>query len=316
MTNTADTIARELRRLRSEGLSEVFLSEESIDLIQSLNQSASETSSMQRATPSKGELGVERTGPDPTLLTNSIGNRNEPGNSVALASANGNRSNNQTLPDHPEAYQLPEGSASEQLKWLQNRVKNCVTCNDHLAADGKVVFGEGLPEADIFFCGEAPGADEAISGRPFVGKAGQLLTKIISAMGLDRSQVYIANILKWRPEHDKPYGNRPPTREEMRFCLPYLISQIEIVNPKVIVALGKTAVDGLIGHDPKRKMGTIRGTFLEFNEIPVMATFHPSYLLRNGTLRTKRLVWEDLLQVMTLCNLPISERQKNYFLPK
>lgn len=135
-------------------------------------------------------------------------------------------------------------------------------------------------------------------------------------MGLARDQVYITNILNWRPRHDKPYGNRPPTSEEMRFCLPYLKAQISVVQPKVIVALGNTAVSGLLGPDPGRKMGKIRGTWQAFEDIPMMITFHPSYLLRNGTLKTKRMVWEDMLQVMEKCGLPITTRQRNFFLPK
>ncbi|NBB78203.1 MAG: uracil-DNA glycosylase [Verrucomicrobia bacterium] len=220
------------------------------------------------------------------------------------------------LPDEPPQIALPEGNASTRLAFLRNKVAECPTCNAHLNPGGKIVFGSGNPSADIFFCGEAPGADEEKMGEPFVGKAGQLLDKIISAMGLAREEVYIANILNWRPQHDKPYGNRPPTLEEMRFCLPYLEAQIDVVRPQVIIALGNTAVTGLLGPDPKRKMGAIRGTWAQFKKIPMMITFHPSYLLRNGTLKTKRMVWEDMLAVMEQCNFSISDRQRGFFLPK
>ena len=135
-------------------------------------------------------------------------------------------------------------------------------------------------------------------------------------MGLTSERVYTTNILKWRPEHNKPYGNRPPTLDEMRFCLPYLKAQIEIIQPKVIVALGNTTVSGLFGHDPERKMAAVRGTWEQFEAIPVIITFHPSYLLRNGTLKTKRIVWEDMLQVMEKCSLEISDQQRGFFLPK
>ena len=219
------------------------------------------------------------------------------------------------LPGSPQ-LEIPHGDAAKQLKWLHDRVLACQVCQKHLSEHGKIVFGTGSPEADVFFCGEAPDADEEREGEPFVGKAGQLLTKIISAMGLSRESVYIANILKWRPEHDKPYGNRPPTLDEMRFCLPYLKAQLEIIQPKVIVALGNTALSGLIGHDPDRKMGAVRGTWQNFENTPVMITFHPSYLLRNGTLKTKRMVWEDMLQVMEKCSLDISDKQRGFFLPK
>ena len=180
----------------------------------------------------------------------------------------------------------------------------------------KIVFGTGSSQADIFFCGEAPDADEEREGEAFIGKPGQLLSKITSAMGLSSENVFTTNILKWRPEHNKPYGNRPPTLDEMRFCLPYLKAQIKIIQPKVIVALGNTTVSGLLGHDPARKMGSVRGTWGQFETIPVMITFHPSYLLRNGTLKTKRMVWEDMLQVMEKCSLKISDQQRGFFLPK
>ncbi len=212
--------------------------------------------------------------------------------------------------------QLPEGSQSEQMQWLRQTVLDCPTCREHSGATGKVVFGEGSVEADLFFCGDAPGEDEARSGRPFVDKAGELLEKIISAMGLPRDQVYMANIMKWRPEHDKPFVNRSPTAEEMSFCLPYLQAQIKIVQPKVLIALGNTAISGLLGPDPARRMGAIRGTWQTLEGTPLMATYHPSYLLRRDDSATKRQAWEDMLEVMEKVGLPISQRQRAYFLPK
>lgn len=132
-------------------------------------------------------------------------------------------------------------------------------------------------------------------------------------MGLKREDVYISNIMNWRPEVSTPFGNRPPTQEEMTFCLPYLKAQLEIVQPKVIVALGATAVNGLLGANKNRKMGDVRGQWFEFQNLPLMITFHPSYLLRNDTLRTKRLVWEDMLKVMERLNLSISNKQRAFF---
>lgn len=214
----------------------------------------------------------------------------------------------------PPAVDLPRGEAVERMAWLRQRVLGCPVCKAHVKPGKAIVFGVGSVEADIFFCGEAPGAEEEARGEPFVGPAGQLLTKIIAAMGLSRDAVYIGNIMNWRPEMPTSVGNRPPTTEEMAFCLPYLRAQVEIVSPKVIVALGKTAVDGLLGPDPKRKMGRVRGKWAEFQGIPLLPTFHPSYLLRNGTLRAKRMVWEDMMLVMERVGLPLSERQRRYFL--
>jgi DNA polymerase len=163
------------------------------------------------------------------------------------------------------------------------------------------------------FIGEAPGADEDARGEPFVGRAGQLLTKIIETMGFKRGDVYIANVLKCRP--DMPVGisgNRPPTREEMQTCLPYLAQQIEIIQQKVLVALGATAVEGLLGT--RGTMRDMRGRWHSYCQTPLMITYHPSYLLRNQALTEKRKVWEDMLQVLERMDRPISEKQRNYFL--
>lgn len=162
------------------------------------------------------------------------------------------------------------------------------------------------------FIGEAPGADEDARGEPFVGRAGQLLTRIIETMGFTRSEVYIANVLKCRPDMPRgSSGNRPPTLAEMQTCLPYLAEQIEIVQPKVLVALGATAVEGLLGtRGPMREM---RGRWHSHQETPLMITYHPSYLLRNQAPAEKRKVWEDMLQVLERLERPISDKQRNYF---
>lgn len=219
----------------------------------------------------------------------------------------------QTLPSNPKVI-LPEGGKLEKYEWLKHKVLNCEECKKHVRPGKKIVFGIGNVDADILFCGEAPGADEETLGEPFVGRAGQLLTKIILAMGVSRNDVYIANIMNWRPEMPTTVGNRPPTQEEMEFCLPYLLAQIEIVQPKVIIALGATAVSGLLGHDPTRRMRDVRGKWATVANTPLMVTFHPSYLLRNNTKAAKRTVWEDMLEVMKRLNMAISEKQQNYFL--
>jgi DNA polymerase len=210
-------------------------------------------------------------------------------------------------------FTLPEGDKQTRWDWLRNHVLNCPVCKTHVKPEKQVVFGVGNLDADIFFCGEAPGADEEIEGEPFVGKAGQLLTKIIQAMGLKRSDVYIGNIMNWRPEMPTAVGNRPPTPDEMAVCLPYLKAQVEIVRPKVIVALGNTAVTGLLGQDSKRRLTDIRGTWMEFEGITLLPTYHPSYLLRYASPEIKRLVWEDMMNVMERVGLPISEKQRGFF---
>jgi uracil-DNA glycosylase len=206
------------------------------------------------------------------------------------------------------------GELEQAIDELRTQVLACTKCANLVAFRHTVVFGVGNPKAELMFVGEAPGADEDMQGEPFVGRAGELLTKIIQTMGFQRSEVYIANVLKCRPDIPPGSPNRQPTETEMETCLPYLRRQIELIEPKVIVALGTTAMRGLFGTvEPMREL---RGRWHEFNSIPVMATFHPSYLLRNQPLSVKRKTWEDMLQVLERLGRPITERQKNYFLAR
>ena len=204
-------------------------------------------------------------------------------------------------------------SKAEKIALIKARTLDCLKCPNLVAARKNVVFGVGDIEADLMFVGEAPGAEEDHQGEPFVGAAGQLLTKIIQAMGLNRNTVYIANILKCRPDTPgQTSGNRKPTPAEMQTCISYLQEQIDVVKPKVLVALGATAVEGLL----KRTEGItrLRGQFLSYRGIPAMPTYHPAYLLHNQAITEKRKVWEDMMQVMEKLGLPISEKQRGFFL--
>jgi DNA polymerase len=198
---------------------------------------------------------------------------------------------------------------------LRTKVLACVKCPNLVAARKTVVFGVGSIDAQLMFVGEAPGADEDEQGEPFVGAAGQLLTKIIVAMNLTREQVYIGNILKCRPDTPgQSAGNRKPTPDEMTTCIPWLHQQIDLVRPRALVALGATAVEGLLGKTVG--ITKLRGNWQTYRGIPLMPTYHPAYLLRNQSLATKREVWEDILQVMEKLQMPISEKQRGFFLPK
>ena len=214
----------------------------------------------------------------------------------------------------PFGRQLQEArDKAELLASVGERVRACTKCAHLACSRTQTVFGVGNPDADLMFIGEAPGADEDQQGEPFVGRAGQLLTRILKAMNFAREDVYIANILKCRP--DMPtgsFGNRPPTPTEMQTCRPYLMEQIEIIQPSVLVALGAVAVEGLLGT--RGTMRELRGRWHTYNSIPLMITYHPAYLLRNQAPSEKRKVWEDMLQVMERLERPISERQRNYFL--
>lgn len=178
----------------------------------------------------------------------------------------------------------------ETLTGIRDDLGMCTRCR---LSDSRrhIVFGEGSSEARLVFVGEGPGFDEDQCGRPFVGAAGQLLTKIIAAMNLTREAVYICNVVKCRPP-----GNRNPEMDEIRQCLPFLKRQLTAIRPRVICALGSVAARTLL--ETQSPISHLRGRFHDFNGIPVMPTFHPAYLLRNP--EQKRAVWEDIQQIMKL----------------
>jgi DNA polymerase len=210
------------------------------------------------------------------------------------------------------AKRTPLVDKAALLAPIQARVSVCVKCPHLAASRTQTVFGVGNPDAELMFIGEAPGVDEDARGEPFVGRAGQLLTKIIETMGFSRADVYIANVLKCRPDMPRgSSGNRPPTPDEMQTCLPYLAEQIDIIQPKVLVALGATAVEGLLGT--RGTMREMRGRWHSHHETPLMITYHPSYLLRTQAPSEKRKVWEDMLQVLERLERPITDKQRNYF---
>lgn len=257
-----------------------------------------------RSAPQKPVSSSAARGPSPSAKRNAGIPTEEPPSLLSLPG--------QTSAPPSGAALSPEAKAAAFAE-LRQRVLACLKCA-HLASSRKnVVFGVGNIHAELMFVGEAPGADEDEQAEPFVGKAGQLLTKIIQTMGLSRETVYIANILKCRPDTPgQSAGNRKPTAEEMQTCIPYLHEQIDLIRPKAIVALGATAVEGLLG----KTIGItrLRGQWRTYRGIPLMPTYHPAYLLRNQALSEKRRVWEDMLEVMEKLGMSINERQKNYFL--
>ena len=302
----------ELKRLRVEGVREIFLSDQSLEGLKEALGSKNAQNSHDRS-PEKEQVRSNKT-PENSLQPSSVDAQSDAGDvSSDFVIKKTEAESDKNFPENPPVS-LPKQSKKEQWAWLREKVLSCETCNAELNPDGKVVFGMGNLDADIFFCGEAPGAEEELQGLPFVGPAGELLNKIIEAMGLTRENVYVGNILNWRPKHNQQYGNRPPTWNEMSFCLPYLKAQLQIVQPKVIVALGKTATDGLLGLDKQRRLSDVRGKWNAFEDIPLMVTYHPSYLLHNPSNMSKRKVWEDMLLVMERMNIPISEKQRGFFL--
>jgi uracil-DNA glycosylase len=187
------------------------------------------------------------------------------------------------------AERIAPAKKAEALQAIQNLIGDCTRCPLAYAGRHKIVFGDGDPNAELMFVGEGPGADEDMSGLPFVGKAGQLLNNMITAMGLKREQVYIANIVKCRPP-----GNRTPEYVEASTCSPFLLEQIDVVQPKVIVALGGTAATYLLGV--KQSLSSLRGQWYGVRGAKVAVTYHPAFLLRDP--RMKGEAWKDLQRVM------------------
>lgn len=187
---------------------------------------------------------------------------------------------------------IPDGTNAEKLKALADNIDGCQLCEELASTRNKIVFGSGNPNAEVLFIGEAPGRDEDIQGLPFVGRSGKLLLDIVQkGMELGRNDVYIANILKCRPPQ-----NRNPKSNEKTNCTPILNLQLEIIKPKVIITLGMPASQYITGK--KLPMGELRGKFHDYNGIPVMPTYHPSYLLRNYSKDNRLRVWEDVKTVV------------------
>jgi len=189
---------------------------------------------------------------------------------------------------------LPAGERAAALRAIQEEIGDCTRCPLAYAGRHKIVFGDGSPAARLMFIGEGPGADEDIQGLPFVGKAGQLLNNMIGAMGLSRTDVYIANIVKCRPP-----GNRVPEPIEANTCSPFLLRQIDVVQPEVIVALGATAAMYLLGV--KQSLSSLRGRWHTCRGAKLAVTYHPAFLLRDP--RQKAEAWKDLQMVMATLGL-------------
>ncbi|HSZ56854.1 MAG TPA: uracil-DNA glycosylase [Tepidisphaeraceae bacterium] len=202
------------------------------------------------------------------------------------------------------SFSAPALSTDEKKHRLaamnESEVRGCTKCR-LCEQRTHTVFGEGDVDAKIFFIGEGPGETEDRTGRPFVGRAGELLNKMTAGMGLKREQVYIANIVKCRPP-----GNRVPAPDEVATCTPYLERQLEIIRPRAIVTLGLPATQYML--QTKTSMGRLRGQWHKWRDIKLMPTYHPAYVLRNPTYETRAAVWSDLKQVLTELGMPVPQK--------
>ncbi|MDB4467211.1 uracil-DNA glycosylase [Akkermansiaceae bacterium] len=207
-------------------------------------------------------------------------------------------------------------TAAEKINSLKEQCLNWAPAKALGTLRNQMVFSSGNPEADLMLVGEAPGYHEEKKKEPFVGPAGEKLDQIIKAMGLSREEIYISSVCKFRPSmKNQTMGNRKPSPEEMAANLPFLRAEIDVVKPKVILALGGTAAEGLLSET--KAVSQFREAWHQFQGIPLRVTYHPSYLLRESEGTTdKRMVWEDMLTVMDKLGLAVNEKQRRYFLPK
>lgn len=223
----------------------------------------------------------------------------------------------QTKPhSRQEAASTTMQSVEEKLAYLRERAAHWKAAKALGTLRETMVFATGNPRARLMLVGEAPGYDEERLQEPFVGKAGQKLNQILGAMGLNREEIYISNVCKFRPAMGENQGtaNRAPSEEEIAACLPIILAEIRAIQPLCIVCLGGSSAKGLLGSTAS--VSNLRGNWHECQGIPVRVTYHPSYLLRNESMAAKRAVWEDMLHVMEHLQLPISNKQRRYFLPR
>ena len=197
----------------------------------------------------------------------------------------------------PSLFEAVDKIADDTLLKIRENLGECTRCKLH-STRHKIVFGDGNPKAELVFVGEGPGADEDAQGLPFVGRAGKLLTQMIEAMGLQRKDVYICNVVKCRPPE-----NRQPEEDEVSTCSPFLLRQIDTIAPKVIVCLGAVATKTLL--QTNRGISQFRGEWLEFRGRKLLATYHPAYLLRNPPAKSE--VWKDLQKVMAVLGLEVKK---------
>jgi len=208
-------------------------------------------------------------------------------------------------------FTLPAGTKAERMQALRQLVDACGETKKHLTGSHRALLGHGSLDAKVVFVGEAPSLEEMEAGQAFAGASGELLQKILGAAAISPTDYYLAPVMVWRPEPPTQYGKRPPTARELAFNLPYLRAQIDVVAPRIVVALGAQAFEALHGRMPT--ITQARGQWFDLSGVPLMPTYHPNYLLHNPSASAKRAVWEDFLLAMEKLGLPISEKQRGFF---
>ncbi len=330
MRATLQALAEELRRQRANGVTSVTISEDALrGLREAVNARvknaapATDASAGPHLAKAEAMPAASKVAESRSDFVSATPNRLDQGRALQkppTPTAPKSAPAQPTLPP-PPVVKLPEGDKATRWQALCEIVNSDPVCQKNLRPGKRLVVGAGSLDAKLFFCNDAPGPEEELSADPFIGPAGQLLTKMIQAMGLRREDVYIGNIMSWRPLAPATEGieqteSRTPTAEELAYGLPYLRAQIEIVQPDLIVALGATATKGLLGPSSFKTLNEVRCRWHDFQGKPLMVTYNPSYILNNPSNRSKRAVWEAFLLVMERAQLPISDKQRKFFLDK
>lgn len=305
-----DILLEELKRQKAEGVRRVSITADSLAALKALAGTPAAPASAPAPAPVKAAPVPAPVRPAATPSTAPVRPvapvaAAAPKPAVAVPTA--------PIPDAP-IFTLAAGTKAERMQALRQLVEACAETKKHLVAPQRPLLGHGSLDAKVVFVGEAPTIGEMEAGQAFAGESGELLQKILSAAAINQADCYFAPVMVWRPEPPTQYGKRPPTARELAFNLPYLRAQIDVISPRVVVALGAQAFEALHGRTPT--ITQARGQWFDLGGVPLLATFHPNYLLHSPSASAKRTVWEDFLLLMEKLGLPISEKQRGFFATK
>ena len=295
-----DILLEELKRQKAAGLRRVSISDESLASLKALaGAPAASPAPAAAAKPAPTPVGARTAAPVAAV---------RPVTPVAVKPAV--VATTPVIADAP-IFTLPSGTKAERMQALRQIVDACPETKKHLGGSYRALLGHGSLDAKVVFVGEAPSLEEMEAGKAFAGASGELLQKILAAAAINPADCFFAPVMVWRPEPPTQYGKRPPTARELAFNVPYLRAQIDVVAPRVVVALGAQAFEALHGRSPT--ITQARGQWFDLGGLPLLPTFHPNYLLHSPSASAKRSVWEDFLLLMEKLGLPISEKQRGFF---
>jgi DNA polymerase len=296
----------ELRRLRSEGVESVPVGPEAETALREL---------LARARGRPAPAGPEAAAGSPVAPMGVEGKPAEssPVQAKVAVPARKAPSQAEAMPPPPEVEVPSTGTREERWAALRAALEACPEARRRRPAGSPAHVGHGSTQPDILFVGEHPDEHEEGSGDPMSGPAGALMGKAIRAMGLSLDRVHLAPVIRWRPLLPSRLGTRPPSAAEIAYCLPYLRAQVQVLAPRVVVAMGNVPLNALAGAGQPLRITQERGVWREALGVPLLPTYLPSYLLRNPSSKVKREFWEDLLAVMERLGLPISERQRGFY---